>query len=865
MQQSPTSIIAVIYTMLLMVLGTNLYAIAETSYDINTISEEFKDKYILSPIANEGTFLVSSGSGSCISLEKTAFFNDENGDGYAQVGETISYAFNVCNEGTTNLYNITISDQLVAVGGSLPYLAWTGSGMNCNSTTFTTDYIIGPQDILASQVVNTATVNGFGPLGEFVSDLSDDPTNPANIDLNGDGKPDDPTVTILPLMPLAGASSVVWKDQNGNGIQDPGEPGVANVVVNLYDCIGNYIGSQTTDLSGEYTFSDLTPGQYQVQFDLSNLPLVCNFTYQNIGSSSTDSDASLSGLTDCFEVGTNGTFEHIDAGLILLASLSNIVWIDNDGDGAFDFGEPTLPGVRVELYNGNGILVDYQYTDATGTYTFSGLYPGDYYLKFISPSGFDITFPNTGSNDMNDSDVDNSNGEGTTQLTTLLPGENDTSWSAGFYECVLVGEIVWYDTNKNNVFDDGVENGLNGIRVNLYRVENGVSSLYDYVFTGHKPGTPSDDGYWKLCVPPGTYYAEYSIPAIGLVSVLDNVGNDDTVDSDVNGANGFLTTSNFTVFSGGDKCDIGAGFYPQATLGDRIWYDDNQNGIQDNNEAGVPSVQVTIYDELGNIVDQTNTDSDGEYIFYNLRCVSYYVEAVPPTGFVMTQPNTGNDLLDSDFDQSNGPNTTSMYSLQSGVNYVDVDGGIYTNSILSASWVGIEATRVESGNKIDWVISQDINATEYTIERMFGEEDFVTLASLSSRQESSKAEYTFIDTNAFAEGMYYYRVIQLSNNGESTVSAIVAVEVGSSDSDLVIYPNPAKDQVVVELTHSGAQETGRLNVYNSIGELVDTQALTIQIGRNPISLDVSSMTPGIYQVELQYDNQQLLSKLVVIE
>ncbi|WP_172443362.1 DUF7507 domain-containing protein [Nonlabens agnitus] len=47
-------------------------------------------------------------------------FNDENGDGFAQLGETISYSFEVTNSGATTLTNVTVTDPLlVAPSGSL--------------------------------------------------------------------------------------------------------------------------------------------------------------------------------------------------------------------------------------------------------------------------------------------------------------------------------------------------------------------------------------------------------------------------------------------------------------------------------------------------------------------------------------------------------------------------------------------------------------------------------------------------------------------------------------------------------------------------------------------------------------------------
>ena len=75
---------------------------------------------------------------------------------------------------------------------------------------------------------------------------------------------------------LAGAiGDRVWLDTDGDGVQDIGEPGLANVVVELKDGAGNPIDSDpntagvqptlaTTDMNGNYLFTNVPAGNYQV-------------------------------------------------------------------------------------------------------------------------------------------------------------------------------------------------------------------------------------------------------------------------------------------------------------------------------------------------------------------------------------------------------------------------------------------------------------------------------------------------------------------------------------------------------------------------------------------------------------------------
>ncbi|MFC6095440.1 gliding motility-associated C-terminal domain-containing protein [Flavobacterium qiangtangense] len=113
-----------------------------------------------------------------IALIKTATFNDANSNGIAEAGETITYNFTVTNTGNVSLSDVTINDPLpgvVVIGGPINLAV----GQN-DSTTFTATYAITQADINAGSVSNQAIVTGRSPLGQEVSDESDDTDNAGN-------------------------------------------------------------------------------------------------------------------------------------------------------------------------------------------------------------------------------------------------------------------------------------------------------------------------------------------------------------------------------------------------------------------------------------------------------------------------------------------------------------------------------------------------------------------------------------------------------------------------------------------------------------------------------------------------------------
>ncbi|WP_214520231.1 SdrD B-like domain-containing protein [Staphylococcus pseudintermedius] len=132
-------------------------------------------------------------------------------------------------------------------------------------------------------------------------------------------------------------------------------------------------------------------------------------------------------------------------------------------------------------------------------------------------------------------------------------------------------------------------------------------------------------------------------------------------------------------------------------LGDKVWNDVNKNGIQDQGETGIADVKVTLKDRDGNILDTTYTNTNGKYIFDNLKNGIYQVDFETPAGFAASPSNQGNDSVDSD-----GP--TNAQAVISDGNNLTVDQGFYqtetpTHNVGDKVWEDLNKDGIQDQNE----------------------------------------------------------------------------------------------------------------------------------------------------------------------
>ena len=207
---------------------------------------------------------------------------------------------------------------------------------------------------------------------------------------------------------------------------------------------------------------------------------------------------------------------------------------------------------------------------------------------------------------------------------------------------------VWTDNNFDGVNDLG-ENGLDGVTVELFDSNGNLQ----------KTTTSTADGLYEFTdIVPQDYYLEFTSPEAYVLSPQD-VGSDDTIDSDVNRATG--QTDIFTVQAGDSFANIDAGLSPD-TEGDTI--PDIVDGTGDRDNDGTPNFldvdpagyfynqktgeiltggEITVTGPGAiNITEDASATGHYEW-FIDGTAGTYTMGITPPTGYILSPNRLSSD------------------------------------------------------------------------------------------------------------------------------------------------------------------------------------------------------------------------------
>lgn len=407
----------------------------------------------------------------------------------------------------------------------------------------------------------------------------------------------------------ASIGDLAYRDLNGNGVFDGGEPGQSGIVLYL-DLNGNgmFDGGEPNNTSGgggDYDITNLPTGTYTVRLLASSVPMGFVLTSGN--------DPQIVNLA------AGEDFNDADYGFQQQnATIGDRVFNDLNGNG-MDDGEPGLMGVTVYLdLNTNGALDGGEpsaVTDGTGNFDITSLPTGMYSVNIdpsTVPAGYVLITANL------------------PLLVNLAAGEDFNDADFGYQrQDGIIGNFVWNDLNGDGV-QDGGEPGFDMVTLDLIDDLNGNG-----IIDGGEPviGMTTTAG--------GGIYSFTGLPVGNYIVNLTDTGNILSAYVQTGGINPQVVS----LPKAGLNEDVDFGFQRQdGTLGDFVWDDLNGDGIQDGGEPGIDMVTLDLIDDLnGNgVVDggepvlQTQTTMGGGAYDFGSLPVGDYLVLVTDTNNILT-------------------------------------------------------------------------------------------------------------------------------------------------------------------------------------------------------------------------------------
>jgi hypothetical protein len=323
-------------------------------------------------------------------------------------------------------------------------------------------------------------------------------------------------------------------------------------------------------------------------------------------------------------------------------------------------------------------------------------------------------------------------------------------------------------------------------------------------------------------------------------------------------------------------------------VGDFVWHDADQDGVQGANEAGISGVTVQLYNSANVLVDTKTTDIFGEYLFEYVLPGTYYVKfSNLPTGYIFTTQNTGT----ANGSDAASTGITSNFTVTASVDNYTIDAGAYLGYGNIGNYVWYDANHDGLQNGEAGIAGVEVRLCDAfgtllqsTITDANGYYNFAVLPGTYSvsfyrsgwtltaqNQNTTTGSDPAINTGKTAN----FTVVAgqnrtdidagfvvcacgktaAPNNGAARQSAnngTASNGFSVSRNSVSLYPNPvAASDLNVKVTTQTQDLNATIVVLDITGKMMFTQQTNLSEGTNYVRLDVTSLAEGTYLVQVR--------------
>ncbi len=186
-----------------------------------------------------------------------------------------------------------------------------------------------------------------------------------------------------------------------------------------------------------------------------------------------------------------------------------------------------------------------------------------------------------------------------------------------------------------------------------------------------------------------------------------------------------------------------------------------------------------------------------------------------------------------------------------------------TSAVLAVNFSAFNLKQDKNGVQISWATASEQNNNHFDIERSSNGSVFTKIATVKGNNNSTAvSSYSVYDTRPL-NGVNYYRIKQIDNDGKATNSVIRSINISGQQVIVKAYPNPTHGDINFTLqNNNGTAITATLT--NIAGKVVHQEVIQTNASVSNYKLNLTGKLPaGMYVLQLKGDSVSETVKISV--
>ncbi len=426
-------------------------------------------------------------------------------------------------------------------------------------------------------------------------------------------------------------SGNVFHDRNNDGLREKGEEGIPGVLVTLVDRAGTAVDVQVTNAEGRYVFVDVVAGEYSIVETqplgwIDGLDRAGTVAGARLGVAANPGDR-IDGLV----IRWGETGQDYDFGEFQPVGIRGRAQTSNQAGDCFGPAEDHDPivGATIELLDAQGHVIAETKTNENGFYEFSGLPPGEYGVREITPAGLFEAGAAVGR--VAGVELGSVAADGSVRNIRLDSGQIAEDVLFCDHVPAMLSGYVYHDQNGSGVKDPG-ESAIAGVTVELIDAAGGV------VMTAVSDAS----GFYKFADLRAATYAVREVQPEGYLDGSESPGKIDGRLSGIADKPGD-TIRGVEIGWADMGTDFNFGELLPGSIAGRVHTDIVTDCVFDvaAGEIGLAGIQIDLLATDGSLVATTLTNAEGRYQFDGLVPATYTIRQIQSNDYFDGRQTSG--------------------------------------------------------------------------------------------------------------------------------------------------------------------------------------------------------------------------------